>query len=131
RHCTHRALANMMENSTGSIVLIGSIYGDNVPPAMQSAYVTAKAALAGFSRALAVELGPKGIRVNVVAPGMTQTPMLANLPNKAKMLAQMNTPLRRLADPEDIANAVAFLISDNARHITGETLHVSGGVSMS
>jgi 3-oxoacyl-[acyl-carrier protein] reductase len=126
-----RALLKMNKRKKGSIVLIGSIYGDTIPPAMQAPYVTAKAALAGFSRALAVELGPKGIRVNLVAPGMTQTAMLASLPNKAKILTKMNTPLRRLADPEDIANAVTFLISDNARHITGETLHVSGGASMS
>ena len=127
-HCVARALPNMLANKAGSIVLVGSIYGDGTPPIQQSAYVTAKAALAGFARALAVELGPKGVRVNIVAPGMTQTAMIANLPNKAKMLAQMNTPLRKLADPDDIAAAVSFLIGGRARHITGETLHVSGGV---
>ena len=65
-----------------------------------------------------------------MAPGMTQTAMIANLPKKAKALAEMNTPLRRLADPQDVADAVAFIIGDQARHITGETLHVSGGVTM-
>lgn len=126
-HCVTRALPNMVAQKLGSIVLVGSIYGDGKPPVQQSAYVTAKAALAGFARALATELGPKGVRVNVVAPGMTQTTMTANLPQKAKMLTKMNTPLRRLADPDDVAAAVTFLISDAARHITGETLHVSGG----
>ena len=129
-HCVSRALPGMLSGNGGSIVLIGSIYGDSAPPAQQSAYVTAKSALSGLARALAVELGPKGIRVNVVAPGMTQTAMIANLPKKAKALAEMNTPLRRLADPQDVADAVAFLIGDQARHITGETLHVSGGVTM-
>ena len=126
-NCVDRALPNMLANKFGSIVFIGSIYGKGKPPVQQSAYVTAKAALAGFARALAVELGPKGIRVNVVAPGMTQTQMVANLPQKAVALAKMTTPLRRLAEPDDVAAVVSFLISDAARHITGETLNVSGG----
>jgi len=126
-NCVDRALPNMLANKFGSIVFIGSIYGEGKPPVQQAAYVTAKAALAGLARALAVELGPKGIRVNVVAPGMTQTQMVANLPQKAVALAKMTTPLRRLAEPDDVAAVVSFLISDAARHITGETLNVSGG----
>lgn len=125
--CLNRAMPNLSENESACIVLIGSIYGDGKPPLQQSAYTTAKAALDGLGRSLAVELGPKGIRVNTVAPGITLTKMTANLPQKAKLLARMNTPLRRLAEPKDIANAVEFLMSDNASHITGETLHVSGG----
>ena len=87
----------------------------------------AKSALAALARCLAVEYGPKGILVNVVAPGMTQTDMTARLPEKAKLLTQMQTPLRRLAEPSDIADVVAFLLGPGARHITGETIRVCGG----
>jgi 3-oxoacyl-[acyl-carrier protein] reductase len=128
-HCVTRALPNMM-NDGGSIVFVGSIYGDSVPPTQQSAYVTVKSAVAGLARAMAFEFGPKGVRVNVVAPGMTQTAMITGLPAKAKELARMSTPLRNLAEPQDVADAVTFLIGDKAKHITGETLHVCGGVTM-
>jgi len=121
-------LPGMVAASSGSVVLVGSIFAEGTPPANQAAYVAAKAALHGLARALAVEVGPKGLRVNVVAPGMTQTEMLADLPEKAKMLAKMNTPLRRLAEPEDVADAVGYLMSGGARHVTGTTLHVSGGL---
>ena len=129
-HCVKRALPNMVNNSGGSIVLMGSIYGDSAPPPQQSAYVAAKSALSGLARAMASEFGPKGVRVNVVAPGMTKTAMIAGLPEKAKELGRMNTPLRRLADPQDVADAVTFLIGGKSKHITGETLHISGGVTM-
>ncbi len=130
-HCAKRAIPGMAASGQGgSLVFLGSIYGDSAPPPQQSAYVAAKAGLAGLTRSLASEFGPKGVRVNMVAPGMTNTQMIASLPDKAKMLAKMNTPLRRLAEPEDIARVIAFLIGDGGRHITGETIHVSGGVTM-
>ncbi|MEQ9575861.1 MAG: SDR family oxidoreductase, partial [Rhodospirillales bacterium] len=120
-HCAKRAIPGMSASGQGgSLVFLGSIYGDSAPPPQQSAYVAAKAGLAGLTRSLASEFGPKGVRVNLVAPGMTNTQMIANLPDKAKMLARMNTPLRRLAEPEDIARVIAFLIGDGGRHITGE-----------
>jgi 3-oxoacyl-[acyl-carrier protein] reductase len=126
-NCAKAALPRMVEAKSGSLVFIGSIAADGVPPSLQTDYVVAKSALAALARCLAVEYGPKGIRVNVVAPGMTQTDMIAQLPEKAKLLTQMQTPLRRLAEPSDIADVVAFLLSPGARHITGETIRVCGG----
>ncbi len=126
-NCAKAALPRMVEAKSGSLVFIGSIAADGVPPSQQTDYVVAKSALAALARCLAVEYGPKGIRVNVVAPGMTQTDMIAHLPEKAKLLTQMQTPLRRLAEPSDIADVVAFLLSPGARHITGETIRVCGG----
>lgn len=127
-NCIMQSLPAMIDIGHGSIVLIGSIYGEGKPPTQQTAYVTIKAAMAGFARSLATELGPKKIRVNVVAPGMTQTSMTVNLPQKVKMLTKLNTPMRRLAEPEDIAKVVTFLLSDASRHISGETINVSGGL---
>lgn len=129
-NCAHRALPKMVESESGCFVFLGSIFGDGLPPVQQSAYVVAKAALAALARALAVEYGPKGVRVNTVAPGITQTEMIANIPDKTKMLAKMNTPLRRLAEPGDIAEVISFLVSPAARHITGVTLPVCGGLVM-
>jgi 3-oxoacyl-[acyl-carrier protein] reductase len=77
-----------------------------------------------------VEYGPRGVRVNVVAPGMTKTDMIAHVPEKAKMLTQMQTPLRRLAEPDDVSRGIAFLLGTGAAHITGETLRVCGGAVM-
>jgi 3-oxoacyl-[acyl-carrier protein] reductase len=127
---TQAILPHLMAQSSGSIVNIGSIYADNVPPGKILPYVVSKAALASMTRCLAVELGPHHIRVNCVAPGMTQTSMIADVPEKSKLLAKMQTPLRSLAGPEDVAGAVSFLFSEKAGHITGETLRVCGGVTM-
>lgn len=129
-NCAKAALPGMIERGNGSLLFIGSVFADGVPPVQQSPYVVAKAALVSFARTLAVEYGPKGIRVNVIAPGMTQTDMIATLPEKVKMLTKMQTPLRRLADPQDVANAAEFLVSARARHITGETIRVGGGITM-
>lgn len=114
----------------GNIVSITSIAADDVPPMHWTAYTVAKAALTALSRSLAVELGPRGVRVNCVAPGMTDTDLIADLPEKAKMLAKAQTPLRRLATPDDVAGVVTFLFSDAARHLTGETIRVCGGLRM-
>ena len=89
-----------------------------------------KAAIEAFARALSVEYGVHGVRVNTIAPGMTETDMIANLPERVKLLATMETPLRKLAKPIDIANAVSFLIGDDSSHITGEVIRVCGGVTM-
>jgi len=129
-NCAKAALPRMIETGAGSFVFVGSVAADGVPPVQQADYVIAKSALAALARCLATEYGPRGIRVNVVAPGMTQTDMIANLPDKAKLLARMQAPLRRLAEPMDIANTIAFLLSPAARHITGETIRVCGGAVM-
>ena len=109
---------------------MGTIYTDGTPPPQQARYVVPKAALTSLARCLAVEYGPLGIRANVMAPGMTQTNMIADLPDKIKMLTKMQAPLRRLAEPADIANGIAFLLSFASRHITGESLRVCGGLMM-
>lgn len=93
-------------------------------------YITAKAALQGFSRALAVELAPKGITVNMISPGMTDTELIADIPEKSRLMVAAKAPLRRLAKPEDIAGAVSFLASSKADYITGETVRVNGGQVM-
>lgn len=129
-NCAKEAVPLMQEGGGGSIVFIGSIFADGTPPVQQLRYTVAKAGLSALARSLAVELGPKGIRVNVVSPGMTKTRMIETIPEKAKMLAKAQTPLRQLADPDDVANAVAFLLSSSAGHITGETVRVCGGITM-
>lgn len=129
-NCAKRALPKMLESKNGAFVHLGSIFTDGTPPVQQSAYITAKAALNSLTHSLAVEYGPKGIRFNSVNPGMTKTQMISNIPDKVKMLTKMNTPLRNLAEPEDIANSIAFLLGPQAAHITGETLRVCGGIFM-
>lgn len=93
-------------------------------------YITAKSALNGFSRALAMDLAPKGIRVNLVSPGMTETDQIADIPERIRLLTAARTPLRHLARPEDVAGAVSFLASDKADFLTGETIRVNGGQVM-
>jgi 3-oxoacyl-[acyl-carrier protein] reductase len=124
------AVPFMLAGGSGAMVFIGSIYADGTPPAQQLRYAVAKAGLAALARSLAVELGPKGIRVNIVSPGMTKTRMIENISEKAKMLAKAQTPLRQLADPLDVAYVVAFLLSPSAGHITGENVRVCGGITM-
>ena len=126
-----RALPNMIQEKQGSIVNLGTIFTDGTPPAQQSPYISSKASLTSLTKTLAVEYGSKGIRFNVVNPGMTHTQMLSGIPDKVKLVTKMNTPLKSLAEPEDIANTIAFLISDKAGHITGETIRVCGGIFMS
>jgi len=128
--CARAALPMMLELQYGALVFLGSIAAEDVPPPQQADYVVAKAALAALARSLAVEYGPQGIRVNVVAPGMTNTGMIAALPEKARLLAKMQAPLRRLGEPEDIAEVVAFLLGPGGRHLTGQTLRVCGGAVM-
>lgn len=123
-------MPHFVENKKGAIVNISSIYADNVPPAKMMHYSLSKSALVSFTRSLAVEFGPLGIRVNCVSPGMTNTDMIADIPEKSKMITRMTTPLRQIAEPEDIACTIAFLVSDEAKHITGETIRVCGGQSM-
>jgi 3-oxoacyl-[acyl-carrier protein] reductase len=125
-----RVLPGFAAAGRGAVVNVGSIYADATPPGQLLAYTSAKAALASATRSLAVEHGPKGFRFNVVAPGMTETRLISEVPEKARILSKMQTPLRRLATPEDVANAIAFLLSDEAAHITGETLRVCGGTVM-
>jgi len=114
----------------GCIVNIASIVADNVPPASGMPYNLVKSALISLTRTMAVELAAKKVRVNCVSPGVTMTDMIADFPEKVKLVAKMKTPLQRLAQPEDVAGAVAFLFSDRALFLTGETIRVNGGSSM-
>ncbi|MBV1775847.1 3-oxoacyl-ACP reductase FabG [Burkholderiaceae bacterium DAT-1] len=122
-------LRGMMKARWGRIVSISSVVGSTGTPG-QTNYAAAKAGIEGFSRALAREVGSRNITVNAVAPGFIDTDMTAVLPDdyKQKLLSQI--PLERLGQPQEIADAVAFLASDRAAYVTGNTLHVNGGMFM-
>jgi 3-oxoacyl-[acyl-carrier protein] reductase len=127
---TCRAVARpMMKRRGGSIVNISSIVGVHGNPG-QTNYAAAKAGIIGFTKSLARELGSRGVRANVVAPGYVSTQLTNVLPDEAKDAMLSATPLGRLGDPEDIAGAVRFLCSDEASFITGEVLLVDGGLGM-
>ncbi len=120
----------MKASGYGRIVSITSQVVDGTPTPGWTAYTVAKAAQAAFTRCLAAELGPAGITVNNVSPGMTDTAMIGDLSEKSRLIVARQTPLRRLAGPQDIAGAVAYLASEAAEFITGETLRVNGGLVM-
>lgn len=119
----------MESQGYGKIILIGS-QAVETPSADWLPYITAKSAQAGFGRALAMELAPKGIQVNMVSPGMTDTEQIADVPERIRLLTAAKAPLRRLAKPEDVAGAVAFLASERADYLAGETIRVNGGQVM-
>ncbi len=96
----------------------------------QTNYAASKAGLIGFTKSLARELGSRGVRANVLAPGYVTTRLTDVLPDEAKDAMLANTPLGRLGSPEDVAGAVRFLVSDEASFITGEVLLVDGGLGM-
>jgi len=129
-NCTKVFLPHMLDEKKGTFTYVSSIFAEGVPPSMQAHYVSTKAALSALGRSIAVEYGNKGIRSNIVAPGMTQTEMISGIPEKTKLLAKMNSPLRKIATPEDIACTVEFLVGDESGHITGETIRVCGGIVM-
>jgi 3-oxoacyl-[acyl-carrier protein] reductase len=119
----------MMKNRTGRIINIGSVVG-TMGNAGQVNYATAKAGLIGFTKSLAREVASRGITVNTVSPGFIDTDMTQSLTEEQKEAIFAQVPANRLGKPEEIANAVAFLASDSAAYITGETLHVNGGMYM-
>lgn len=123
-------LPAMEKNQTGKIINISSIYADGVPPVQTYDYVIAKSALASFSKCLAVEYGPKGIRVNNIAPGMTETTLISDVPDKVKIMTRMQTPLRKLGHVDDIANVALMLAGEGGNYLTGETIRVCGGQQM-
>ncbi|KGS31312.1 3-oxoacyl-[acyl-carrier-protein] reductase [Burkholderia pseudomallei MSHR7343] len=123
-------LRPMMKARGGRIINITSVVGSAGNPG-QVNYAAAKAGVAGMTRALAREIGSRGITVNCVAPGFIDTDMTKVLPQEQQTALKTQIPLGRLGSPEDIAHAVAFLASPQAGYITGTTLHVNGGMFMS
>ncbi len=119
----------MMKKRAGSIVNVSSIVGVHGNWG-QTNYGASKAGIIGFTKSLARELGSRGVRANVVAPGYVNTRLTDVLPEEAQHAMLANTPLGRLGEPEDIAGAVRFLCSDEAAFITGEVLLVDGGLGM-
>ena len=127
---TCRAVARgMMRKRAGAIVNVSSVVGLHGNPG-QTNYSASKAGIIGFTKALARELGSRGVRANVVAPGYVETRLTDVLPEEARRAMLANTPLGRLGRPEDVAGAVRFLCSDEASFITGEVLLVDGGLGM-
>ena len=123
-------LRGMMKARRGRIIQIGSVVGTSGNPG-QTNYAAAKAALVGFTKSLALEVGSRDITVNCVAPGFIDTDMTQAMPQAQREALLARIPLGRLGAPEDIANAVLFLASPRAGYITGATLHVNGGMVMS
>ena len=119
----------MMRQRQGRIINISSIVGLQGNPG-QTNYAASKAGIIGFTKSLARELGSRGITVNVVAPGYVQTDMTGDMPDKVRSELVSNVPLRRAADPEEIAGPVLFLASAAAGYITGQVLTVDGGLAM-
>jgi 3-oxoacyl-[acyl-carrier protein] reductase len=123
-------LRGMMKKRHGRIVNIGSVVG-STGNAGQANYAAAKAAVIGFSKSMAREIASRGITVNVVSPGFIDTDMTKNLTDDQKEAIFKDIPANRLGLPKEIAATVGFLVSDEAGYITGETIHVNGGMYMS
>ncbi len=122
-------LRGMMKAKWGRIVNIGSVVGAS-GNAGQTNYAAAKAGLVGFTKALAREVGSRGITVNAVAPGFIETDMTRDLPEERRTRLLTQIPLGRFGQPEEVASVVAFLCSEEAGYITGATIHVNGGLYM-
>jgi 3-oxoacyl-[acyl-carrier protein] reductase len=127
--CTQIAAKIMMKQRSGRIVNIASVVGV-IGNFGQANYVAAKAGIIGLTKTSAKELAPRGVTVNAVAPGFIETDMTAVLSDKAREAMLSMVPLNRPGQPEDVADAVAFLASEKASYLTGQVLHVSGGMYM-
>jgi 3-oxoacyl-[acyl-carrier protein] reductase len=126
-NCIQASVDVMLNQGNGVIINTSSIVGLNGNVG-QINYAAAKAGLIGMTKTLAKELGKKGIRVNAVAPGFIMTPMTSNVPEKILEMMREKTPLRRLGETKDVANAYLYLASDEAKFVTGAVLCVDGGL---
>ena len=128
-HGTQAVLGAMVAQGSGVILNASSVVGiyGNFG---QTNYAAAKFGVIGFTKTWARELGPKGIRVNAVAPGFVETPILATIPDKVLQQMREQVPLHRLGKPEEIANVYAFLASDEASYVNGAVIEVSGGMTV-
>ncbi len=127
--CTQAVLPQMINKKQGAIINISSIWGVT-GASCEVAYSATKSAIIGFTKALSKEVGPSGISVNCIAPGVINTPMLANFNEEDKQSLAEETPLCRLGEPQDIANTALFLASEGASFITGQVLCVDGGFAV-
>jgi 3-oxoacyl-[acyl-carrier protein] reductase len=110
----------------GKVVVLSTQAVDR-PVANMAHYIASKSALVGFAKSMAIELGPKGIRTNIVSPGMTDTDLIADMSLKARLIVEASSPLRRLAQPQEVAAGIAFLVSKDSDYINGETIRINGG----
>lgn len=119
-----RGLISELENAHGAVVNVTSIAGSHVHPFAGTAYATSKAALAGLTREMAADFGPRGIRVNAISPGEIDTAILS--PGTDKIVREQ-IPMRRLGEPEEVAKAIYFLCTDQSSYVNGAELHINGG----
>jgi NAD(P)-dependent dehydrogenase (short-subunit alcohol dehydrogenase family) len=127
-HCTKAALPDLIAAGWGRVVNVSSVGGIKGAPALTH-YAAAKAALVGFTRALATEVGVHGVTVNAIAPGLVDTPLLvrSRMPEAIRIAQAAQLPVRRIGLPEDIAAACAYLVSPEASYVTGQVLSPNGG----
>ena len=128
-NCTKAVVRHMSKQKSGKIVSIASVVGE-MGNAGQGNYAASKAGVIGFTKTIAREFAQRGINVNAIAPGYIETPMTDALPEKAKEELKRLIPMDRLGKPEDVAEAVLFLVSESANYITGQVLNVNGGIYM-
>jgi 3-oxoacyl-[acyl-carrier protein] reductase len=128
-NCTQNVIRSMVKQRSGKIVSISSVVGQ-IGNAGQANYSASKAGIMGFTKTIAREVAARGINVNAVAPGFIDTDMTSVLPEKIKEAFIQQIPLGKLGQPEDVAEAVYWLCSDGASYITGQVIHVSGGMYM-